>query len=103
MDEDEHNRRLKGLAAFRDRFMSHYKNARTRLPVPSDEQFEIMWLIDKGYHVKIEAVPGSGKTTTAILYAQFCQWEYGPGERCNLHLTYSSPHRAFSTFGPTKT
>ena len=91
MDVDEHNRRLQGLAAFRDRFMNHHRNKPMRLPVPSDEQFEIMWLIDEGYHVKIEAVPGSGKTTTAILYAQFCQWEYGPGGRCNLHLTYSSP------------
>jgi len=40
------------------------------LPIPSDEQEEILSAFCEGYNIKIEAVAGSGKTTTLLHIAQ---------------------------------
>src|SRR5690606_32751110 len=44
---------------------------------PSDEQNEIMMGFEAGYNCKIEAVAGSGKTTTLLLLAKIATEKFG--------------------------
>lgn len=59
---------------------------RAQLFVPSDEQQEIMASFIQGFNIKVEAVAGSGKSTTLFLLAQEAKTKFG----CKtLILTYN--------------
>ena len=56
------------------------------LPIPSDEQNEIILNFKAGYNLKIEAVAGAGKTTSILLLARIAAQDFG----CkSLILTYN--------------
>lgn len=57
-----------------------------RLPIPSDEQNEIILNFKAGYNLKIEAVAGSGKTTTLLYLARITSEIF---KTKSLILTYS--------------
>lgn len=48
-----------------------------KLPIPSDEQREIILCFRQGYNLKIEAIAGSGKTTTLLQLALEAKTKFG--------------------------
>lgn len=56
------------------------------LQSPSDEQKEVLTYFNQGYNVKIEAVAGSGKTTTLLLLASEAKHKFNAR---TLILTYN--------------
>lgn len=56
------------------------------LPVPSDEQADIISWFDQGFNIKIEAVAGSGKTTTLMYLAIHAKTKFNAK---TLLLTYN--------------
>ena len=56
------------------------------LPIPSDEQNEIILNFKSGYNLKIEAVAGAGKTTSLLLLAKIA---YNVFNSKSLILTYN--------------
>lgn len=56
------------------------------LPTPSDEQEEVINYFSKGFNIKIEAVAGSGKTTTLLFLAREAKTRFNSK---SLILTYN--------------